>query len=150
MILPIQITFRNMESSDEAEEWIRKEGAKLDEFYSHIMACRVVVEFPSRHRKFGSLYHVRIDLTVPGGELVVKREPSLHSSIQQIGKQRIVKHLEVKAPHRAVFVHEGHETGDQDLLNLAVVQTILHGGSVYALDSSEMPDDSPAAALLRY
>ncbi len=85
MILPIQITFRNMEPSAKAEEWIRKEAAKLDEFYNHIMACRIVVELPSRHRKFGSLYHVRIDLTVPGGELVVKREPSLHSSTQQTG-----------------------------------------------------------------
>ncbi len=100
MILPIQITFRNMEASSEAEEWIRKEADKLDEFYNHIMACRVVVELPSRHRKFGSLYHVRIDLTVPGGEIVVRREPSLHSSVQQIGEQRFAKHLEVKAPHR--------------------------------------------------
>jgi cold shock CspA family protein/ribosome-associated translation inhibitor RaiA len=100
MILPIQITFRTMEPSAEAEEWIRKEAGKLDEFYNHIMACRVVVELPSRHRKFGSLYHVRIDLTVPGGELVVKREPSLHRSIQQIGEQKTAKHLEVKVPHR--------------------------------------------------
>jgi cold shock CspA family protein len=38
-------------------------------------------------------------LTVPGGELVVKREPSLHSSIQQTHDQRVVKHLELKAPH---------------------------------------------------
>jgi len=45
-----------MEPSREAEEWIRKEGAKLDEFYNRIMACRVVVELPSRHRKFGSRY----------------------------------------------------------------------------------------------
>jgi len=89
-----------MEPSREAEEWIRKEGAKLDEFYNRIMACRVVVELPSRHRKFGSRYHVRIDLTVPGAELAVKREPSLHRSIQQFGEKRIEKHLEVKAPHR--------------------------------------------------
>ena len=100
MILPIQITFRNMEPSAEAEEWIRKEGAKLDEFYNHIMGCRVIVEVPSRRRKFGSVHHIRIDLTVPGGELVVKREPSLHSSMQQIGETRIAKHLEVTAPHR--------------------------------------------------
>lgn len=100
MILPIQITFRNMKSTVELEGWIRKEAAKLDEFYNRIMACRVVVELPSHHRKFGSLYHVRIDLTVPGGELVVKREPSLHSSMQQVGEQRIEKHLEVKIPHR--------------------------------------------------
>jgi cold shock CspA family protein/ribosome-associated translation inhibitor RaiA len=100
MILPIQITFRKMAPSARAEGWIRQEGAKLDEFYNRIMACRVVVELPSRHRKFGSLYHIRIDLTVPGGELVVKREPSLHRSIQQKGERKIAKHLEVNAPHR--------------------------------------------------
>jgi len=100
MILPIQITFRNMEPSPEAEEWIRSEAAKLDEFYNRIMGCRVVVELPSRHRKFGSRYHVRIDLTVPGGELAVKREPHLRSSILQIGERKIEKHLEVQAPHR--------------------------------------------------
>jgi len=100
MILPIQITFRNMESAAAAEQWVRKEAAKLDEFYNHIMACRVVLEKPTGRRKWGSLYHVRIDLTVPGGELVVKRQPSLHSSIQQIGGSRVVKHLELQVPHR--------------------------------------------------
>jgi len=100
MILPIQITFRNMEPSREAEEWIRSEAVKLDEFYNRIMACRVVVELPSRHRRFGSRYHIRIDLTLPGGELAVKREPSLRGDIQQIGERKIEKHLEVKAPHR--------------------------------------------------
>jgi ribosome-associated translation inhibitor RaiA len=89
-----------MESSGEVEEWIRNEADKLDEFYNRIMACRVVVEIPSRHRKFGGLYHIRIDLTVPGGELVVKREPSLHRSIRQKGERKIAKHLEVNVPHR--------------------------------------------------
>lgn len=52
--------------------------------------------------------------------------------------------------HNVVFEHERPEARDQDLLNLAVVQTILHGGSVYALNSSEMPDGGSAAALFRY
>jgi len=82
------------------EGWIQEEAAKLDEFYNRIMACRVVVELPSRHRKWGSLYHVRIDLTVPGKELVVKRQPSLHSTIQQTDEPKTAKHLEVQAPHK--------------------------------------------------
>lgn len=100
MILPIQITFRNMESSATVEGWIREEAAKLDEFYSRIMGCRVMVELPNRRHKWGSLYHVRIDVTVPGGELVVERQPSLHTPIQQIHEGKIVKHLEVKTPHK--------------------------------------------------
>lgn len=100
MILPIQITFRNIEPSAAVEGWVREEAAKLDEFYNHVMGCRVVVELPSRHRKWGGLYHVRVDLTVPGGELVVKRQPSLHSAIQQVHGEKLVKHLEVKSPHK--------------------------------------------------
>jgi hypothetical protein len=50
----------------------------------------------------------------------------------------------------AVTVHESAERGDQELLNLAVIQTILHGGTVYALDPCEMPDGVLIAALFRY
>jgi cold shock CspA family protein/ribosome-associated translation inhibitor RaiA len=100
MILPIQITFRNMESSSTVEEWIREEALKLDEFYDRIMGCRVMVELPGRHHRQGNLYHVRIDLTVPGGELVVKREPSLHAPMQHMRESKVVKHLEVKTPHK--------------------------------------------------
>jgi hypothetical protein len=49
-----------------------------------------------------------------------------------------------------VSVHESAEKGDQDLLNRAVIQTILQGGTVHALDSSSMPDGELIAALFRY
>jgi cold shock CspA family protein/ribosome-associated translation inhibitor RaiA len=100
MTNPIQITFRNMEPSTTVEGWIREEARKLDEFHNRIMGCRVVVELPNRRHRWGNLHHVRIDLTVPGGELVVKREPSLHTSIQQSREQRVVKHMELNVPHR--------------------------------------------------
>ncbi len=56
-------------------ENIRQKVRKLEQFSDHIIGCRVMVEAPHRHKHQGSLYNVRIDLTVPGGELVVKREP---------------------------------------------------------------------------
>jgi cold shock CspA family protein/ribosome-associated translation inhibitor RaiA len=89
-----------MESSAIVEEWIRDEAAKLNEFYARTMSCRVVVELPNRRHKSGSRYHVRIDLTVPGGELVTKREPSLHSSWQRTHTNKVAKHLEIHVPHR--------------------------------------------------
>jgi len=100
MILPIQVTFRKLESSAMVEQWIREEAVKLDEFYNRIMSCRVVVELPNRRRQWGNLYHVRIDVTVPGGELVVRRQPSLHAPIQQLHEAKVVKHLEVTTPHK--------------------------------------------------
>lgn len=75
MKLPLQITFRHMPPSPAIEENIREKAAKLDELYDKIMSCRVAVEAPHRHHHKGKAYVVRIDLTVPGGELVVNREP---------------------------------------------------------------------------
>jgi cold shock CspA family protein len=64
------------------------------------MGCRIAVEVPNRHHEWGRHYHVRIDVTVPGGELVVKREPSLHSSFRRTRVSKVAKHLEVRIPHR--------------------------------------------------
>jgi ribosomal subunit interface protein len=75
MKLPIQITARNMSLSEAAKNTIREKAEKLDSFHNNVMSCRVLVEVPHRHQHKGVLYNVRIDMTVPGGELVVKREP---------------------------------------------------------------------------
>jgi cold shock CspA family protein/ribosome-associated translation inhibitor RaiA len=99
MILPLQITFRNMESSEEVKGWIQEEANKLDEFHGKITGCRVVVELPNRRRKAGNLFHVRVDLTVPGGEMVVKRQPNLRALPGRMDKEA-TKSLEVKVPHK--------------------------------------------------
>lgn len=73
MQLPLQISFREMEASPAVEARIRQKAARLDRFFPHIMACRVVVEAPHRHHREGKLYQVRVDLTVPGGEITASR-----------------------------------------------------------------------------
>jgi cold shock CspA family protein/ribosome-associated translation inhibitor RaiA len=104
MILPVQISFRNMKPSEAVEARVREEVAKLETFYKGIMHCRVVVELPHRHHKSGDLYHVRIDMTVPGAELVVKREPSLQASLRQVDTEKQSKSYEAHAAHKDVFV----------------------------------------------
>jgi hypothetical protein len=48
-------------------------------------------------------------------------------------------------------VHESRQPGDQDLLDLAAVQTLAHAGDVYAVTPDEVPDArSPVAAVFRY
>ena len=84
MRLTPQITWRTISPSEAAEAKIRERIGKLDEFYSHIMDCRVMVEAPHRHHHKGSLYHIRIDLTVPGGELIVKHDPPEHQAHEDI------------------------------------------------------------------
>ena len=74
MQIPLQITFRQMDPSPALEARIREESARLDKFNEHIMSCRVVVESPHKHKHKGKLYHIHIDLKVPGKEIVVTRE----------------------------------------------------------------------------
>jgi len=84
MQLPLQITFRYMEPSAAIEARVRDRADKLERFYDRIMGCRVVVEAPHRHHHQGKLYHVRIDLTVPNGEVVVSREPAEHHAHEDV------------------------------------------------------------------
>lgn len=54
------------------------------------------------------------------------------------------------ADTNVVQVHKDMESGDQDLLDYAAIQTLLKGGTVYAVDSEEMPDSETVAAVFRY
>lgn len=74
MIIPLQITGHGVELSEEVRDEITERANKLDKFYDRIMRCRVVVEEPKRHPHAGTLYSVHIIITVPGGEIVTKRE----------------------------------------------------------------------------
>jgi len=83
MQLPIQIAFHNMDRSEVLEDKVREHAAKLDEFCDHIMSCRVVVEVPHHHHHAGNQYQVRIDVTVPDGEIVVNREAPEHTAYKE-------------------------------------------------------------------
>jgi cold shock CspA family protein len=100
MEVPLQITFRNMEPLPEAEQLISAEARKLETFHNRIIGCRVAGEISPGHRRKGQLYHVRIDLTLPGKELVIKHEPSLSKEIRQTPIGKMKKRLEVAIPHR--------------------------------------------------
>lgn len=81
MKLALQITARNLDLPEAFKEEIREKAEKLDKFYDQIMRCRIVVEVPHRHSHEGISYNVHIDMTVPGAELVIKREPNEDLSV---------------------------------------------------------------------
>lgn len=74
MQIPLQITVRDMAPSEALETHIREKAKKLDEFFDHVISCRVVVEMPHKHQNQGKEYNVRINLGVPGREIVVNRD----------------------------------------------------------------------------
>ncbi len=50
----------------------------------------------------------------------------------------------------AVEGHSERMPGDEDLLDLAAIQTFLNGGAVYAVDLDSVPGDRNIAAIFRY
>ncbi len=76
MKLPLQITFRDLESSPWITDHISRRAEKLDQFSDRIISCRVAVEAPDHHtHRGGKRCHVRIDLKAPGVELVSNLTP---------------------------------------------------------------------------
>lgn len=111
MELPLQITAQNLTLAPADEQAIRDAAAKLDEFASRILSCRVVVEVPKSGGHSGRQYRVHVKLDVPGDEIVVRRQSdeALPTAVQKAFKaagRRLQDHVrrqrgDVKLPRRA-------------------------------------------------
>ncbi|MCU0518253.1 MAG: hypothetical protein MUC60_15590 [Oscillatoria sp. Prado101] len=49
-----------------------------------------------------------------------------------------------------LLIHPVPEIGDEDLLDTVAIETISHGGTVYAVEPDKVPDRAPLAAVFRY
>lgn len=100
-MLPVQITIRDIPISPALETTIRKRAEKLNRYYDRITSCRIVIELPQKHKHQGKIYNVRIDLTVPGKELVVtkKQDQDIYIAIRE-AFQAIERQLEEHARKR--------------------------------------------------
>jgi hypothetical protein len=47
-------------------------------------------------------------------------------------------------------LHAQWQPGDEDLLELAAVETLVHRGRVHVVDPDQMPENRPVLALFRY
>ena len=103
---PLKITFRDMPPSKAIEDNIREKATKLDSLHDDIMSCRVIVEAPHRHHRKGKAYVVRIDITVPGDELVINREPKHLVAARAAHGEELEKKL---AENHEPTKHAAHE-----------------------------------------
>lgn len=72
---PFELQFRNMDPSPAIEAAVRKHVDKLKSFNGDIIRCRVAIESPHKHQYKGKLYHVVVNVLMPGKEIVVSRAP---------------------------------------------------------------------------
>ncbi|HVO91950.1 MAG TPA: HPF/RaiA family ribosome-associated protein [Terriglobales bacterium] len=119
MKIPLKITFRDMAPSPAIEDNIREKADKLDALYDGIMGCRVIVEAPHRHHRKGKSYVVRIDMTVPGGELVVNREPKRLVAARPAGSEELEKNLAESHEPTKHAAHEDVYVAIRDAFNAA-------------------------------
>lgn len=115
------VTFRGIRHSDALESEIRTRIDKLETYYPMIMGCRVLVELVQRRHGAGNRYHVRIDLTVPGDELVVKHEPSLRRTARALDAEKVTKKAEPdpERKHARVAVREAFDIARRRLQDYA-------------------------------
>lgn len=78
------ITFRNMHPSEAVEAAVRDRVARLDRLFPNLTSCRVMIEEHHRHHQQGNLFHVRVDVTAPGHELVSGRESDANHAHEDI------------------------------------------------------------------
>lgn len=93
-----------MDQSDAVVALVHEEAGKLDKYFDRITSCRVMVEAAHRHHRRGDPCHVRIELGVPGKELVAGHEPTLHGIAKHDEEAKRRKDLEIEGPHKDVYV----------------------------------------------
>ena len=75
-----QISFDDLPVDEAVREAALEHVARLEKTYDRITGCHVVIAQPHRHHREGRLYSVRVDLVVPGSEIVVNRNhPADHA-----------------------------------------------------------------------
>lgn len=111
-MLSVQITMKDISSSESLENHIRLKAQKLTLYAHKINSCRVVVEVPQKHKRQGKLFSVHIDVTVPGKELAVSHHENediyiaIRDAFSAIERQ-LEKYQQKRAGH--VKHHENFE-----------------------------------------
>ena len=87
MQLPVNITYRGLEKSDQLDNLVMTYAARLDKFCDHINRCDVAIEQKNHTHQKGNPYRCRIDVTVrPRHELVSDEEQMDNGSHEPLNK----------------------------------------------------------------
>lgn len=70
MSFTVQTVFRNMDRSEWIELLVSKYAEKLESLCDRILSCKVTIDVPRKHQGKEN-FQVRVDVCVPGSEIVV-------------------------------------------------------------------------------
>jgi ribosomal subunit interface protein len=122
---PVEIAFRNIESSDAAEAAIRDHVARLEHMFGRMTSCRVRVDQRNQNANETMPPVVHIDISVPGhNDIVVAHEadhlqrkyqaPDLRNAINEafrIAERRLGKYKDKLTDHG--IAERGHEAANE-------------------------------------
>ncbi len=116
----LEVSFRDIEKNDSIERSIRDRVGKLEETSPELVSVRIAIEQPQKHQRSGSPYRVRLHVTVPGHEYVIKREPGegdMHVPVNRViadafaAAKRVLKDHSAKQRGEIKAPSEDYETG---------------------------------------
>jgi ribosomal subunit interface protein len=114
MQVPLQITFQNMDPSEAMEARVRERVARLEKLVDTIISCRVTLEAPHKQSHCSNVA-ISINVSVPGKDIVVKREQRRHATrgdayqviriAFDIAERQLEEHLRIS--RHEVKTHDG-------------------------------------------
>lgn len=76
MQIPLEISYRDINKTEELDQLIRKKATALEKVCDYITSCRVTLENPLKTQSSGQPFRIRIAVRVPPGhEIVAVEEP---------------------------------------------------------------------------
>jgi len=84
MQVPVQLSFHGCDHSDALEAEIKARVAKVEDHYGRLTGCRVVVELPHKSHSQGKLFHINIDISVPGAGHILHNDRGLKPAHEDV------------------------------------------------------------------
>ena len=95
------ITYRGMPHSPAMDARIDELVQRLAGLNDRITSCHVVVDENDRHKSKGNLFEVRVDLHIPGREIVASRQQNEDAYVAIADAFRVIERkLQVSIRHR--------------------------------------------------
>jgi ribosome-associated translation inhibitor RaiA len=74
MQYPVEVVLRGIPQAGALESYVGEQARQLDLVCDRLLSCHVVVEALHRPKQQGAQFSVRLNITLPGTEVVVNRE----------------------------------------------------------------------------
>lgn len=73
-MIPLKVDYKNFEAHPDLNPLIQEQTIKLEKYFDRITSCHVVVSRPHQHHVNGNVYHVHIELHIPGNNIAITKE----------------------------------------------------------------------------